>query len=140
VDLSARLRLVTLLVAAHVVSSAFHFADNALRFSHYHDQATMWLNPTSVVVFWFVQTAFGLAGLILLRRGRRAGRPMLVAYGALGFAGFLHYLAPPSHPMGVEMHALILLEAATGLALMVAVLWPTPPPATPPTPPFAAFK
>ena len=113
---------ITALVAAHVVSSAAHFADNATRFAGYHDEATLILNPTTVVVAWVVQTAFGLAGLRLFTRGHRSGRLMLMVYAALGFAGLLHYLAPPSHAMDVWMHVLIALEATTGLVLLLALL------------------
>lgn len=108
-------------VAAHLIASLAHFADNAARFGHYHDGATLVLNPTTVVAAWVAQTLFGLAGLRLARRGHRAGRPMLAMYGLLGLAGLLHYAAPPSHAMGLAMHALIALEAATGLALAGAV-------------------
>lgn len=118
------------LVAAHLAASLLHLADNALRFGHYHDDATPWLNPTTVVAFWLAQTALGLAGLALHRRGKRVGWPMLLAYGALGFAGLLHYLAPLSHAMGVWMHALIVLEALTGAALLAGLAWrPSTPPA-----------
>lgn len=110
------------LVVAHAAASALHFADNAVRFGHYHDQATAWLNPTTVVVAWVAQTSLGLAGLLLQRRGSWAGVPMLLAYGALGFAGLLHYVAPPSQAMGFAMHALITLEGATGLALLLGML------------------
>lgn len=130
-------------MAAHVVGSALHFADNALRFHHYHDVATAWLNPTTVVIAWVLQNTLGLLGLAFFRRGQAAGRPLLVAYGVLGLAGFLHYAAPPSHGMDLGMQALIVLEAATGSALAATVLWPRPPegsPQGPPTPPFAAFK
>lgn len=117
-------RVLVSLVGAHLTASALHFADNAVRFGHYHDEATAWLNPTVVVVAWFVQAALGAAGLVLHRRGNRAGRPLLLAFAVLGFAGFLHYLAPPSHAMDAWTHGLIALEAATGLALLVAFLVP----------------
>ncbi|MHB1262534.1 MAG: hypothetical protein ACYC2H_12560 [Thermoplasmatota archaeon] len=110
-------------VIAHVASSALHFADNALRFGHYHDAATPWLNPTVVVVAWFVQTALGVAGFMLHRGGHRAGKPLLIVYGALGFAGLLHYLVLPDGGLGGwAPDALIGLEAATGLGLLVAML------------------
>ena len=112
-----RPRLLAALVAAHVLSSALHFADSALRFDHYHDEAKLLLNPVIVVIAWFLQTGLGLTGLALQRRGRAAGRPLLVAYGALGLAGLLHYLAPPAGGLHAEMQVLIGLEAATGLAL-----------------------
>ncbi len=117
-----RPRVLIALVAAHVLASALHFADNALRFDHYHDEAKLLLNPTIVFVAWFVQTGLGLAGLALQRRGRAAGRPLLVVYGALGLAGLLHYAAPPTGGLHTEMHLLIALEAATGLALALALV------------------
>src|SRR5688572_27286276 len=118
--MSASPRLLSAAFAAHAVASLLHFADNAARFDHYHDEATFLLDPTAIVVAWVLQTALGLAGLLVARRGHRAGVPLLMAYGAVGFAGLLHYAAPPSHAMGAIMHALIALEAATGLAVVVA--------------------
>jgi hypothetical protein len=132
---------VVALVAAHVATSALHFFDNATRFGHYHDEATAVLNPTTVVVAWVLQTALGLIALVLFRRGRAAGRPLLLLYGTLGLAGLLHYAAPPSHAMGFAMHGLIALEAATGVAVVVAVaLGRRISPSGASAPPFAAFK
>src|SRR5688500_10950564 len=105
------------------MASALHFADNAARFDHYHDEATFWLNPGAVVLAWVFQTALGLGGLLLHRRSSPLGRPFLFAYAFLGFAGLLHYVAPPSHGLEPLMHGLIVLEAATGLALLTALLW-----------------
>jgi drug/metabolite transporter (DMT)-like permease len=106
---------------AFLVASALHFADNAIRFDRYHDAATHWLTPTIVAIAWFVQTALGVGALALHRRGRRLGRPLLVVYAVLGFAGFLHYAAGMPHA-DAGMHALIAFEAAAGLTLLVVVL------------------
>ena len=129
---SARRAVVPAFVA-FLLASALHFADNALRFDHYHAEATPWLSPAIVIVAWFVQTAFGIAGLVLHRRGQRVGRPMLVVYSLLGFAGFLHYAAGMPHA-DLWMHLLIASEAAAGLALLVLVLRVSPAarPADPP--------
>ncbi|HUR24457.1 MAG TPA: hypothetical protein VM327_00390 [Candidatus Thermoplasmatota archaeon] len=116
---SRRWHLVAL-VAAHLVASLLHFADNALRFGRYHDAATPWLTPGIVVAAWFVQSAIGSVGLVLHRRGRKTGRPILMAFAALGFAGILHYAAGMPDP-DAWMHALIALEAVTGAALLVGL-------------------
>lgn len=113
-------RAVVAAFVAFLVASALHFADNALRFDRYHDAATHWLTPTVVVIAWLVQTVFGTVGLVLHRRGNRAGRPILMAFALLGFAGLLHYAAGMPNADG-WMHALIALEALAGLALLVAL-------------------
>lgn len=105
-----------------VVASAFHFADNAARFAHYHDAATSWFNPASVVVAWFLQVALGATGFLLDRNGRPAGRPILLGYSTLGFAGFLHYLVPPMEGMDVMMHVLIAFEAIASAILLAVIL------------------
>lgn len=120
------------LVAAHLAASLLHFADNALRFDRYHADSTHWLTPGIVVVAWFVQAALGITGLLLHRRGHSAGRPLLLLFGLLGFAGLAHYAAGMPRP-DAWMHALIALEALTGAALLAAPASPSPgaPTATP---------
>ncbi|MEA3137252.1 MAG: hypothetical protein QOC71_1533 [Thermoplasmata archaeon] len=128
-------RRLAIAFAAFVVASALHFADNAARFDRYHDAGTHWLTPAIVVGAWFVQTAIGAVGLVLHRRGHGAGRPILMAYAILGFAGLAHYLAGMPRP-DAWMHAAIALEALAGLALLAAAAMAKPSP----TPPNAAFK
>jgi O-antigen/teichoic acid export membrane protein len=117
-------RRLAIAFAAFVVASALHFADNAARFDRYHDAGTHWLTPAIVIVAWFVQTIIGTAGLVLHYRGHGAGRPILMAYAILGFAGFAHYLAGMPRP-DAWMHAAIALEAVAGVGLLLALVVPT---------------
>ncbi len=123
---------------ATVLASALHFADNAARFTDYHDPAPSWLNPVIVVLVWFLQIGVGLIGLRLDRQGNRAGRPVLLVYATFGFAGLLHYLAPPP-TMDPLMHASIAGEALASVALLF-VLQRNPADSSPSSSPNAAFK
>jgi hypothetical protein len=82
-----------------------------------------WLSPELVYLAWLRATAVGIGGYLLLRTGARVtGACALLAYAAYAVDGLLLYLSAPVSDHTPTMNGTILLEAATGAVLLVAVL------------------
>jgi hypothetical protein len=76
-----------------VAVSIVHYTDNYVSYDEF-PQATSGPNPSelTILVAWFVFTAFGLAGYALFRRGRvRAAALCLGVYSISGVIGIGHY-------------------------------------------------
>jgi hypothetical protein len=116
---AARFRAVKIVVVVGIVASALHFADNAIEITHYNEPG--WITSAGVVVSWFVVTA--IAAVVLLRR--RADAAFFVfagAYALVLLSGLLHYAYGPPMNMPMRSNVTVLIEAATGAALVVALL------------------
>jgi hypothetical protein len=111
-------------VIAHLVASAVHFTDNAVRFDRYPEPS--WLNPPLVAVSWFVLAALAVFGAIQLSAGSAvAGRISLGASAFLAIIGLGHYLLPGAQSMDALQHGSIGVEAVAAVALLVSSFWPS---------------
>ena len=85
-------------VAASIVLTAFHFADNAIAIDTYPQPG--WISEAVVLAAWPLFTAFGVAGYLLYRRGSYvlAGASLLV-YAYTGLSSLGHFLSgsPEQH-------------------------------------------
>lgn len=107
------------LVTLTLICSAIHFVDNAFHLDLYPGPA--WLTRNVVLGAWVIVLA---AAWLAYRSGKRWA---LVAYAALGFGGFAHYLGP--HRMGLPHRCTVTIgaEAITSVTLIAfAVLRPLP--------------
>lgn len=111
-----------MLMLMYVTASFAHFAHNATYVDAYPNFPA-WISPALVYAVWIAETAFGVTGYVMARRGiRAAGLAIVAVYAMLGFDGFAHYtLAPMAHHTGT-MNATIWAEAIAGATLLVAVL------------------
>ena len=113
------IRAAKLLIAAGVLASAVHFADNALAIERYPEPG--WITPTGVVAVWCVITA--IAAFALTRR--TAGTQFFAAaalYALVLLSGLLHYaFGAPMH-MALRSNVTVLAEAFVGVVLAWVLL------------------
>ncbi|MBD3881068.1 hypothetical protein IFO70_04810 [Phormidium tenue FACHB-886] len=101
----------------NLVSTAFHYTDNAIFVSQYPEPT--WFTTAGVFAAWFVMTPFALLGYWLYTQGKH-----WIAYSCLGFYSItslsspVHYLYPLAEQMTLKMHGLIWLDAIAGLTLV----------------------
>ena len=110
------------LALAYGAASLVHHLHNAVYLRAY-PHLPAGLSVARVVVAWLATAAVGVVGCGLLRSGRElAGLLVLASFGALGLLGLVHYaLAPPSaHTLA--MNASILVEVATAMLLLAAII------------------
>ena len=110
------------LVLVHAAASLVHFAHNATFLADYPNMPA-WLSPAGVYAVWLAQAAIGAAGVLLFLRGRPIGLALVAIYAVLGFAGLDHYVLAPMSAHTAAMNATIWLEFATGMLLLVLVVW-----------------
>ena len=108
-----------LLIAAGVLASAVHFADNALSIERYPEPG--WITPAGVVAAWCVVTA--IAAFALTRKA--ADTVFFVAaaiYAMVLLSGLLHYaFGAPMH-MPLRSNVTVLVEAFVGVVLAWVLL------------------
>jgi len=106
----------------YAAASLLHFAHNAVYIDEYPNLPA-WLTRAEVYAAWIGVTAIGVAGYALVTRGfESAGLLVLTIYGLMGLDGLGHYGVAPMSAHTLAMNASIWLEAATGLAVLVAAL------------------
>jgi hypothetical protein len=114
-----RLTGVLLLYAA---ASLLHFAHNAEYLGDYPNLPD-WLTRGGVYLAWGAQTAVGLLGYLLYRRGwRLIGLILLGIYACFGFDGLLHYTRAPFDAHTTAMNFTILFEVLAAALLLVCIL------------------
>ena len=111
--------MVKLLVAAGLVASLLHFADNAVAIDQYPEPG--WITPLGVAVSWCLVSV--LAFVALSRKRADAGFFWSASvYAVVLLGGLLHYaFAPPMH-MALRSNITVLTESAIGIALAVALV------------------
>lgn len=109
------------LMLLYGAASLLHFAHNAV-YLHDYPNLPAWLSAGGVWAACLVVTGTGVAGYWIYSRLSRAGGLILMAvYAAFGLAGLDHYTVAPVAAHSVAMNLTILLEAGTGVVLLVAV-------------------
>jgi len=109
------------LVACTLATLAHHI-HNA-EFLDTYPNMPKWLSPELVYLAWLGATTVGIGGYLLMRAGARvSGACALLAYAAYAVDGLLHYLGASAAEHTPTMNGTIVLEAATGVLLALAVI------------------
>jgi hypothetical protein len=109
------------LLILYGAASFLHFAHNAEYLGHYPNLPSSW-SRADVYVAWCCVTAIGVVGLVLYRRWHgRTGLVLLALYGALGFAGLLHYGRAPLSHHTAAMNLTIWAEVAAATLLLIDI-------------------
>ena len=107
------------LIAAGMLASLLHFADNTFAIDHYPEPA--WITPFGVIVSWFIVTAIGIVALTRKRRDRvfyvTAG-----IYALILLSGLLHYAFGSAMHMALRSNVTVLAEAVIGAALGLSLM------------------
>ena len=130
-------RRITALLAVSFVVSVIHYTDNTLNYADFPSHGPI-PDPGATLVgsSWFLFTAFGIAGYLMLRRGRRqAAAICLAVYSGSGLAGIGHYTIPGATSMVWWRQAHVIADILCGIAVFVVALslLREPTPAEPPT-------
>jgi hypothetical protein len=115
-------RTLLALVLVHAAASLVHFVHNATFLADYPNMP-VWITPGGIYAVWLAEAAVGAAGVWLFLRGQMIGLALIAIYAVLGFAGLDHYTLAPISAHTIAMNATIWLETATGVILLVFVVW-----------------
>ena len=118
-------RNVAIIVLVAIAVSIVHYTDNYTAYEAYPRSETL-PNPSAAVIgsAWFVFTAFGLAGLYFLWKGRRhAAGISLAAYSGSGLVGIGHYLAGGTGDFPWWRHAHIVADIILGVAVFSCAIY-----------------
>jgi len=114
-------RVLPACLLAYAAASLFHHVHNAAFLDQYPNMPA-WLSPMWVHLAWLGTTAIGFGGYVLLRRGCRiSGIALLIVYGCYGLDALAHYLVAPVSAHTLAMNISIGLEAATAVAVLLAL-------------------
>jgi hypothetical protein len=117
-----------LLLAAAIVESFVHYADNTLRYDDYTaaDPSVLgslvkqWVIP----VAWVLFTAAGIIGYRRFRDGRRPeAAAWLGAYSVSGLISLLHYTDISVDDLSAFQNTFVFLDVLLGAAVLAFALW-----------------
>lgn len=112
-------------VAATVVLTLFHFADNAIAIDSYPAPAWqpdwfVWV----VVASWPLFTAVGVLGYRNYRAGRHAkAHPLLVLYSYAGLVSLGHFLYGGPGELTTRGVVSVMIDAVAGLTVLAVAIW-----------------
>ena len=113
---------VWLLLAVYFIASLTHFAHNA-EYIAYYPNMPAFITRETVYWAWLAVSSLGVAGLIVSRMGLHAlGALLLMAYGACGLDGLLHYTLALCSEHTLATNLTIWFEVLAGVALAGASL------------------
>lgn len=113
--------LLTLLIAA-LVTTTFHYADNAISFHKYPDGGGV--TAEIVVLAWAVLTPIGVLGYLLYRSDRFVpAYAALAVYAFLGVSTPVHYTEANFADFALWRNVSILTDGVMGVAIVGFVLW-----------------
>lgn len=109
-------------LAAGIVLTTVHYADNYLYFEEYAQPAS--LRPWQVYTGWLLLTAIGIAGYRLYASGRELPAYVcLVVYSYTGLSSLGHYLYGALGEFSAKQHVFILVDGLSGSAVVAFVVW-----------------
>ena len=113
---------VWLLLAVYFIASLTHFAHNA-EYIAYYPNMPAFITRETVYWAWLAVSSLGVAGLIVSRMGLHAlGALLLMAYGACGLDGLLHYALALCSEHTLATNLTIWFEVLAGVGLAGASL------------------
>ena len=119
------LRILRPLLGAAIAVSIVHYLDNTVNYADYPHTASG-PEPSRALVgtSWFLFTAFGIAGYVLLTRARvTAAAICLAAYSVSGLVGFGHYTVSGATDMVWWRQAHVIADILCGLAMIAFAFW-----------------
>jgi hypothetical protein len=119
------LRILRPLLAVAIAVSVVHYLDNTVNYADY-PQPDGGLAPSRALVgtSWFLFTAFGIAGYVLLTRARvTAAAICLAVYSGSGLVGFGHYAVSGATDMVWWRQAHVIADILCGLAMIGFAFW-----------------
>jgi hypothetical protein len=124
-DAERKLRLLKVILAAGMLSTAIHYTHNFIAVNRYPGPGGSFYTVVrvAIVVGWPLLTAIGLTGYRRFREGRyREARVCLAVYSLTGLATMGHFIyGNPKIP--AFFYATIFTDALTGLAVLAFALW-----------------
>lgn len=109
-----------ILLAVYFAASLTHFVHNA-EFIAVYPNMPRWITRDTVYLAWLAITCLGVAGLVMLRlRWQAVGALALMAYGAMGLDGLLHYTLALCAQHTLAMNLTIWFEVVSGALLALA--------------------
>jgi hypothetical protein len=116
------LGVLRLVIAASVVSTAVHYADNYVAIGAFPQPD--WIDRPSVIVTWVALTAVGLLGYVLYRRGSHpAAELCLAVYSVTGISTLGHYLSPGAGDIELWRNVSIVSDGLVGLSVLAFAVW-----------------
>ena len=119
------LRILRPLLLLAVAVSIVHYVDNTLNYADY-PQPTSGPAPSRAVVgaSWFLFTAFGVAGYVVLTRARlAAAAACLAVYSGSGLVGLGHYTVAGATDMVWWRQAHVIADILCGIAMFGFAVW-----------------
>jgi hypothetical protein len=126
-DEGRRLRLLKVILAASVLSTAIHYTHNFIAVSHYPGPGGSFYTVVrvAIVVGWPLLTVIGLTGYRRYREGRyREARVCLAVYSLTGLATMGHFIYGSPKIPGF-FYATLFTDALAGLAVLAFALLAT---------------
>jgi hypothetical protein len=124
-DAERKLRLLKVILAAGMLSTAIHYTHNFIAVNRYPGPGGSFYTVVrvAIVVGWPLLTAIGLTGYRRFREGRyREARVCLAVYSLTGLATMGHFIyGNPKIP--AFFYATLFTDALTGLAVLAFALW-----------------
>ena len=116
-----RQHILACLLLVYGVASLVHFTHNAEYLADYPNLPQSW-SRADVYVVWLAMTAVGIAGWLLVSRGRvLAGLGVLAIYAALGIDSLGHYVVAPLGAHTAAMNSTIFMEVCAAALVLVEV-------------------
>ena len=113
------------LLAVAVLVSIVHYVDNVASYADY-PEPTSGPDPSRglIAASWFMFTAFGIAGYVLVGRDRlRAAAACLAVYAGSGLVGLGHYTVEGATDMPAWRQAHIVADILLGFAMLAFAAW-----------------
>lgn len=111
-----------ILLVACIVTTTFHYADNAISFHKYPDGGGV--TAEIVVLAWALLTPIGVLGYRLYRSGRFVpAYAALAVYSFLGVSTPVHYTEANFADFALWRNVSILTDGVMGVAIVGFVLW-----------------
>lgn len=115
-------KILLLLVVLNIISTGLHYTDNARFLSQY--PGPQWFTPLGIILTFLIMTPVGILGYWFYQKSAfRLAYLLLGFYSITSISSPGHYLFPRVAPMSFKMQSLIGLDGASGLSLIIFVLW-----------------
>jgi hypothetical protein len=117
-------RAIAAVVLVAMAVSIVHYTDNYTAYEAYPTSETLPNPSAGLIAFaWFFFTAFAIAGLVFLRRGRdTAAGISLAVYSGSGLVGIGHYAVGGTGDFPWWRHAHITADILLGLAVLACAV------------------
>lgn len=114
--------LLLLFLLASIISTSFHYTDNAIFIENYPEP--VWITVFGIYTTWIVMTIIGIVGYWLYTQEKLwISYLCLCTYSVTGLSSPAHYFYGAMSNFSTKMHALIWLDLLTGAFVLGFVIW-----------------